>query len=86
MEQLTKAVLERALQAEMTERPGHDKNQLVANEACNTRNGRSKKTFKDDFGSLSIKIPFERAGTPEPQLIGKYQNRWTGFDGKLLSL
>ena len=65
---------------------GHDKNQLVANEACNTRNGRSKKTFKDDFGSLSIKIPLDCAGTSEPQLIGKYQNRWTGFDDKLLSL
>ena len=36
-----------ALQTEMTEHPGHDEKQLVANEACNTRNGRSKKTIKD---------------------------------------
>lgn len=46
LKQLTKALVERALQAEMTDHLGHGKNQLVANEAGNTRNGRSRKTLK----------------------------------------
>ena len=57
-----KRAMEASLQAEMTEHLGHDKNQLVANEAGNTRNGRSKKTLKGDFESLPIEIPRERAG------------------------
>ena len=52
LKQLTKALVERALQAEMTDHLGHGKNQLVANEAGNTRNGRSQKTLKGDFGEL----------------------------------
>ncbi len=86
LKQLTKALVERALQAEMTEHLGHGKNQLVANDAGNTRNGRSQKTLKGDFGELPIEIPRDRAGTFEPQLIGKHQTRWTGFDDKILSL
>ena len=50
LKQLTKALVERALQAEMTDHLGHGKNQLVANEAGNTRNGRSKKTLKGAHG------------------------------------
>jgi len=86
LKQLTKALVERALQAEMTEHLGHGKNQPVANEAGNTRNGRSKKTLKGDFGELPIEIPRDRAGTFEPQLIGRHQPRWSGFDDKILSL
>jgi putative transposase len=65
----TKALIEPALQAEMTDHLGHGKNQVVANEAGNTRNGRSKKTLKSDFGELPIEIPRDRAGTFEPQII-----------------
>ncbi|WP_210542885.1 IS256 family transposase [Rhodoferax sp. PAMC 29310] len=84
--QLTKALVERALQAELTGHLGHGKNQLVANEAGNTRNGCSKKTLKGDFGQLPIEIPRDRAGTFELQLLGKHQTRWSGFDDKILSL
>lgn len=86
LKQLTKAIIERALQAEMTEHLGHSKNQLVANETGNTRNGNSKKMLKGDFGTLPIAIPRDRSGTFEPQMIGKHQTRWTGFDDKILSL
>ena len=68
LKQLTKALVERALQAELTDPLGHGKNELVANEAGNTRNGRSKKTLKGDFGELPIEIPRDRAGTFEPQI------------------
>ena len=86
LKQLTKALVERALQAEMTDHLGHGKNQLVANEAGNTRNGHSKKTLKSDFGELPIEIPRDRAATFEPLLISKHQTRWSGFDDKIVSL
>ena len=60
LKQLIKALVERALQAELTEHQGQGKNQVVANEAGNTRNGRSKKTLKGDFGELPIEIPRDR--------------------------
>jgi putative transposase len=85
LKQLTKALVERALQAELTGHLGHGNNQLVANEAGNTRIGRSEKTLKGDFGELPIEIPRDRADTFEPQLIGKPQTRWSGFDDKILS-
>lgn len=86
LKQLTKALVERALQAEITEHLGHNKNQLVANDTGNTRNGKSKKTLKGDFGALPISIPRDREGTFEPQIITRHQTRWTGFDDKILSL
>jgi putative transposase len=86
LKQLTKALVERALQAEMTEHLGHDKHSPVNNTAGNTRNGKSTKTLKGDFGALPIEIPRDRHGSFEPQLIPKHQTRWTGFDDKIISL
>ena len=86
LKQLTKALVERALHAEMAEHLGHGKNEPVANVTGNTRNGKSQKTLKGDFGELPIEIPRDRHGSFEPQLIAKHQTRWTGFDDKILSL
>ena len=86
LKQLTKALVERALHAEMTEHLGHSKNALVANDSGNTRNGTSRKTLKGEFGALPIDVPRDRQGSFEPQLIGKHQTRWPGFDSKILSL
>jgi len=86
LKQLTKLLVERALDAEMTEHLGHDKHGAVANSGGNTRNGRSRKTLKGDFGELPIEIPRDRQGSFEPQLIPKHQARWAGFDDKILSL
>lgn len=52
----------------------------------NARNGHSTKTLKADFGALPVAIPRDRQGSFEPQLIGKHQTRWTGFDDKIISL
>ena len=65
---------------------GHGKHEPVANSSGNTRNGKSRKTLKGEFGELPIEIPRDRHGTFEPQLIPKHQTRWTGFDDKILSL
>jgi putative transposase len=86
LKQITKAVIERALQAEMEIHLGHAKNDPVANAAGNTRNGKSRKTLKGEFGELPIEIPRDRHSSFEPQLIPKHQTRWNGFDEKILSL
>ena len=86
LKHLTKLLVERALEAEMADHLGHGKNKPVANPTGNTRNGKSQKTLKGDFGELPIEIPRDRHGTFEPQLIPKHQTRWTGFDDKILSL
>lgn len=86
LKQLTKRLVERALEAEMTEHLGHTKNASVANAAGNARNGKSKKTLKGDFGELPIDVPRDRHASFEPQIVPKHQTRWTGFDDKILSL
>ncbi len=86
LKQLTKLLVEKALEAEMADHLGHGKNEPVENPAGNTRNGKSKKTLKGEFGELPIEIPRDRHGTFEPQLIPKHQTRWSGFDDKILSL
>ncbi len=86
LKQLTKALVERALDAEMEAHLGHAKNETVTNPAGNTRNGKSRKTLKGEFGELPLEIPRDRNGSFEPQLIPKHQTRWTGFDEKILSL
>lgn len=86
LKQLTKRLVERALQAEMAQHLGHAKNDSVANSTGNTRNGKSVKTLKGEFGELPIEIPRDRHGSFEPQIIPKHQTRWDGFDQKILSL
>ncbi|MDD5057198.1 MAG: IS256 family transposase [Sideroxydans sp.] len=86
LKQITKAFVERALQAEMEIHLGHSKNRSVVNPDGNTRNGKSRKTLKGEFGELPIEIPRDRHGSFEQQLIPKHQTHWHGFDDKILSL
>ena len=86
LKQLTKRLVERALDAEMTAHLGHERHAPVANASGNTRNGRSRKTLKGEFGELPIEVPRDREGSFEPQIVPKHQTRWTGFDEKVLSL
>lgn len=84
--QLTKLLVEKALDAELTEHLGHERDDAVANASGNTRNGKSKKTLKGEFGELPIEVPRDHHGSLEPQLIPKHQTRWNGFDDKIISL
>jgi putative transposase len=86
LKQLTKALVERALEAELTDHLEHAKHEPVTHPSGNTRNGKSKKTLKGDFGELPIAVPQDRQGHFEPQLIPKHQTRWSGFDDKIISL
>lgn len=86
LEQLTKRVVERALQAEMAHHLGHEKHGKVGNVTGNTRNGTSKKTLRGKTGPLPITIPRDREGSFEPQLVEKNQTHWEGFDDIIISL
>src|SRR4030066_871180 len=86
LKKITKAFVERALQAELEHHLGHGKHDAVTNPAGNTRNGKSRKTLKGEFGELPIEIPRDRNGSFEPRIIPKHQPRWAGFDDKILSL
>lgn len=86
LKQITKAVLERALQGEMTEHLGYDKHDPAGNNSGNSRNGAGRKTLKGDFGEVELETPRDRNGEFEPQIVRKNQTRWTGFDDKILSM
>lgn len=86
LKQLTKGLLERALQAEMTVHLGHEKHGSLANKGGNARNGTSAKTIKGEFGSLPIEVPRDRDSSFSPIIIPKGQTRFCGFDDKIISL
>ena len=86
LKQLTKALLERALSAELTTHLGYEKHAATGHGSGNSRNGASRKRLKGDFGTLEIEVLRDRAASFEPQLIAKGQTRWHGFDDKILSL
>jgi len=86
LKQLTKAVLERAMQAELTHHLGYSRHDPKGNNSGNSRNGKSKKTLKGDFGSLPLEVPRDRNSSFEPQIVPKGQTRFEGFDDKILSL
>ena len=86
LKQLTKALLERAMNAELTEHLGYDKHDPVGNNSGNSRNGVTTKTLKGEFGEMALETPRDRQGTFEPKIIGKGQTRFTGFDDKIISM
>jgi putative transposase len=86
LKQLTKALVERAMQAEMTEQLGYDKNGTGEKPSPNRRNGSSKKTLRSDQGPLEIEVPRDRAGEFEPEIVPKHQREFKGFDDKILSM
>ena len=87
LKQLTKTVLETALNQEMTEHLGHDKHGPVTSETGNVRNGtRAKTVLTGASGQVPIEVPRDRAGTFEPQIVRKRQRRLTGVDQMVLSL
>lgn len=86
LKQLTKALLERALEAELTDHLGHEKHGSVATKGGNVRNGKSAKTIKGEFGKMPIEVPRDRDSSFDPIIISKGQTRFAGFDDKIISL
>jgi putative transposase len=86
LKQLTKAILERAMQAEITEHLGYEKHDQAGNNSGNSRNGKTTKALKGDFGEVPLETPRDRNGTFEPKIVAKGQTRFTGFDDKIVSM
>ena len=78
LDQLKKALAERALNAEM--------DQHLADSVGNSRNGYSSKTVLTGTGKIELSVPRERMSSFDPQLIAKYQRRFPGFDEKIVSM
>jgi putative transposase len=79
LDELKKALAERALNAEMD-------HHLASEEADNRRNGYGRKTVVTDTGKLDLEVPRDRQASFDPQLIAKYQRRFPGFDDKIISM
>ena len=86
LKQLTKAILERALQAELTDHLGFEKHDPAGYHRGNTRNGASRKALKGDFGEMELETPRDRNASFEPKIVAKGQGRFTGFDDKIISM
>jgi putative transposase len=86
LRQLTKALVERAMEAELSMHLGYEKHDPVGYHSGNSRNGKSKKTLKGDFGEVEIEVPRDRAASFEPKIVPKGETRFTGFDDKILSM
>ena len=80
LDELKKALAERALNAEMDHHPGADGG------SGNSRNGYGKKTVLTETGKMALDIPRDRLSTFDPQLIARYQRRFPGFDEKIVSM
>jgi putative transposase len=86
LKQLTKALVERALGAELTHHLGYTKHDPAGRGSGNARNGTSAKTLKTEHGPLPIEVPRDRNGTFEPLLVPKGETRFKGFDEKIVSM
>lgn len=83
---ITKALVERMLEGELTHHLGYEKSDPVGYGSGNSRNGKSRKTLKSEQGEIEVSIPRDRQGSFEPQLIKKHQTRWDGLDEQIISL
>jgi putative transposase len=86
LKQLTKKLLERAMQAKMTEHLGYEKHAPTGNNSGNSRNGSYSKTVKGDFGNLDVTVPRDRKASFDPIILPKGESRFTGFDDKIISM
>ncbi|HDM74839.1 MAG TPA: IS256 family transposase [Deltaproteobacteria bacterium] len=86
LKQLTKRLVERALEAELTDHLGYEPHEQKGRGTGNSRNGKGHKTVQSETGAIDIQVPRDRKGTFEPQLIKKRQRRLEGFDDKVLAL
>ena len=86
LQQLTKALVERALNGEMTHHLGYEKHSPSGNNSGNSRNGSTPKVLKGKRGQVEIEVPRDRNADFEPQLVKKNQTRFDGLDEKIISL
>ncbi|MEU4626958.1 IS256 family transposase [Actinoplanes sp. NPDC023801] len=86
LQQLTKRVIEAALDGEITDHLGYEKHDPAGKDGGNSRNGARAKTVLTDVGPVEITVPRDRDGSFEPQIVKKRQRRLTGVEDMVLSL
>jgi len=86
LSQLTKRLVERALEVELTDHLGYERHQEPPGGAGNQRNGSTPKTLVTEHGPVQVNTPRDREGSFEPRLVRKRQRRFEGFDEKILAL
>jgi putative transposase len=86
LKELTKRLIERAMDAELTEHLGYEKNMPAPKDSGNRRNGSSSKKILTENDEMTVEIPRDREGSFEPQMIPKHQRHFNGFDDKILSM
>ncbi len=86
LQQLTKTVLESALEGEITDHLGYDKHDPAGKDGGNSRNGTRSKTVLTDIGPVEIDVRRDREGSFEPAIVKKRQRRLSGVDEMVLSL
>jgi putative transposase len=84
IKQLSKALIERCLEAELSTHLGYEKRERGTEEKTNLCNGFSRKTLKSEQGPVELAIPRDREGSYDPLLVKKYQTSLTGFNEKIL--
>ena len=86
LQQLTKALVERALNGDLTHHLGYEKYDPAGNNLGNSRNGTSPKTLKGKRAQIEIEVPRDRNGEFEAEMVKKNQKRFDGLDEKIISL
>jgi putative transposase len=84
--QLTKRLLERAMEVELTDHLGYEHGESPPGGTENTRNGSTPKTLATEHGEVRIETPRDRDGSFEPRIVRKRQRRFEGFDDKIIAL
>jgi len=83
---LTRRLVERAMDAELSEHLGYERGQAPPGGAGNTRNGSTPKTLETEHGPVGVETPRDRQGSFEPRIVRKGQRRFQGFDDKIIAL
>ncbi|GAA3598137.1 hypothetical protein GCM10022295_93030 [Streptomyces osmaniensis] len=86
LQQLTKRLLESALEGEITDHLGYDKHDAAGKNGGNSRNGKRSKTVLTDVGPVEITVPRDRDGSFETKIVKKRQKRLTGVDEMVIAL
>lgn len=84
LKQLTAALVEKAMETELTDHLGYEKNEL--SDSPNSRNGYSQKKLKTARGEVPLKVPRDRDSSFQPKIVKKNQTRFDGFDDKIISM
>jgi putative transposase len=84
--QLTKRLVESALEGEITDHLGYDRHDAAGRDGGNSRNGHRSKTVLSEVGPVEIDVPRDRDGSFEPKIVAKRKRRLSGIDELVISL